>query len=343
VLPWIHAGINCLVLAPPAILMLMWRTGHVSGETGDWFNWRAKVMWVTMVLRDRWQFFDIASVAVVFLVLFKGIRDPNIQYSRNLALSAIFLATVFVLLPRIVFGSAYADMRLAPYMLAIGLIAIRPRPGISIRGAATWAMAGLAFFLVRTGAQTWSYWLYDKAYDRELPALKHLPIGARLISFVGETCYNEWTMTRLQHLPGIALERRLAYTNDQWSMAGAQLLTVRYKGARGYNHDPSQIVTDVGCPREWWRPAAISITHFPREAYDYVWLISPPNYDRRLEQGLIPLWRNGRSALFRIDHKVAPAELTPEDLGPYRAYIERIQRRLDELERRRKVAAERGG
>jgi len=29
-------------------------------------------------------------------------------------------------------------------------------------------------------------------------------------------------MTRLEHLPAIALERKLAYTNDQWSMAGAQ-------------------------------------------------------------------------------------------------------------------------
>src|SRR3546814_5931915 len=87
---------------------------HVSGFTGDWFNWRAKVNWVTMILRDRWMAFDIASVAVFYLILFKGVRDPNIQYSRNLTLSALFMLAVYLLLPRIVFGSAYADMRLAP-------------------------------------------------------------------------------------------------------------------------------------------------------------------------------------------------------------------------------------
>ncbi|HWK35039.1 hypothetical protein [Sphingomonas sp.] len=315
--PWVHAGIACLPLAPPALLMVLWRSGHVSGQTGDWLNWRAKVMWVTMILRDRWIGFDVASVAVLFMVLFKGLRDPAIQYSRNLSLSALFLIAVFVLLPRIVFGSAYADMRLAPFMLGIALIALRPKPGVSTRAAMTLAIAGLAFFLVRIGGTTISFWMYDRVYDRELKALDHVPVGARLVSFVGETCNNEWKMTRLQHLPGLAMVRRLAYTNDQWSMPGAQLLTVRYRAAIPFSHDPSQIVTSVKCSREWWRPVGVSLARFPRKAFDYVWVIRPPAYDKRLEAGLVPVWRDGNSALFKVDHDVPRAQLTPGDLGPY--------------------------
>lgn len=328
VLPWFRAGVQCLVLAPPALLMLAWRTGgHVTGQTADWFNWRAKMMWVTMVLRDRWQLFDIASMGVLYLILFKGVRDPNIEYSRNLGLSALFLLAVFLLLPRIVFGSAYADMRLVPYMLAIALIALRPKPGLSIRGASALALAGLAFFGVRTGATTVSYALYDASYDHELAALEKLPQGARLVSFVGETCYNEWTMTRLQHLPAMAMVRRLAYTNDQWSMPGAQLLTVRYRAARGFAHDPSQITTHTQCPREWWRPISVSLVRFPRKAFDYLWVIAPPPYDPRLERGLIPIWRSGNSALFRIDRSQEPARLNMRDLGPNGPlYIERLRK-----------------
>lgn len=328
IVPWILAGIHCIVLLPPALLMLAWRSGgHVSGQTGDWFNWRAKIWWVLMVLRDRWQLFDIASVGVIYLILLKGLRDPNIQYSRHLGISALFLIALFILLPRVVFGSAYADMRLAPYMMAIALIGLRPKPGLSIRGERWLAVAGLAFFLIRIGATTWSYALYDKSYDRELKALDQVPVGAKLISFVGETCYNEWTMTRLQHVPGMAMVRRLAYTNDQWSMAGGQLLTVRYKQARGFSHDPSQIVTDTKCPREWWRPVAVSLARFPRHAYDYLWVISPPPYDKRLERGLVAVWRDPvtRSTLFKIDHDVPAAQLNPIDLGPYRGQIERIR------------------
>lgn len=326
VVPWVWAGIHCLVLAPPALLMLAWRSGgHVSGQTGDWFNSRAKIWWVLMVLRDRWQLFDIACLGVIYLILLKGVRDPNIGYSRHLGISALFLIAMFIVLPRVVFGSAYADMRLAPYMIAIAVISLRPKPGMTMRGANALAMAGLAFFLVRMGATTWSYVIYDKSYDRELAALDHVPEGARLLTFVGETCYNEWTMTRLQHLPGMAMVRKLAYTNDQWSMAGGQLLTVRYKQARGFNHDPSQIVTDTKCPREWWRPVAVSLARFPRHAYDYLWVISPPAYDKRLEAGLIPIWRDGSSVLFKIDHGTPAAVLNPVDLGPYHHQIEKIR------------------
>ncbi|WP_294057691.1 hypothetical protein [Sphingomonas sp.] len=329
IVPWFFAGVQCLSLAFPLLLMLAWRSGAVTGETGDWFNWRAKILWVTQVFRDRWQLFDIASVGVIFLLMFKAIRDPNIQYSRNLALSAIFLLLVYILLPRIVFGSAYADMRLVPFLIAIAIIAIRPKPGLSIRGTAVVAVLGLAFFAARIVATTWSFALYDASYDRELKALDHVPVGARLITFVGETCYNEWRMTRLQHVPALALERRLAYTNDQWSMAGGQLLTVRYlmdrpRGDVGkrFVHDASQIVTDKQCPREWWKPIDISLTRFPRDAFDYVWVIRPPAYDHKLERGLIPIWRDGSSAVFKVDRAIPPAVPAGLPVPKPMAYLE---------------------
>lgn len=314
-LPWFKAGIQCLSLAPPVLLMLLWRSGgHVTGQTGDWFNWRAKMLWIVQVFRDRWQLFDIASVGVLFLLLFKAIRDPNLQYSRNLSLSFLFLAAVYVLLPRIVFGSAYADMRLVPFLMAIGIIAIRPKPGMSMRGAAVVAALGMTFFTARIAATTWSFLLYDRSYDRELKALEHLPQGARLVSFVGETCYNEWKMTRLQHVPALALERKLAYTNDQWSMPGAQLLTVRYRDAKRFAHDPSQIVTDVQCPREWWRPVPWALARFPREAFDYVWMIRPPQFAAKFMQGLVPVYVDGPSGLYRVDHNVPAPVIAPGEL-----------------------------
>ena len=300
---WVRAGLGCIPLALPILLMVAWRSGeHVGGDTGDWFNWRAKIGWLTMALRDRWMAFDIASVAVLYLILFRGVRDPNVEYSRNLALSALFLLAVFVVLPRIVFGSAYADMRLAPFMLGIAVIALRPKKGLSIRGSATLAAAGLAFFLVRIAAGTASFWMFANDYDRELKALDHIPVGAKLVTFIGTQCGAPWTMSRLEHLPALALERKMAYSNDQWSMAGAQLLTTRYYAAARFSHDPSQIVTSVQCPREWWRPISRAMARFPRGAFDYVWLIRPPAYDPKFNQGLVEIWRDGTSVLFRVDH-----------------------------------------
>ena len=309
---WVRAGLGCLPLALPMALMILWRSGdHVGGQTGDWFNWQAKISWVTMVLRDRWMAFDLLSVAVLTMILVDGLRDTRLEYSRNLGLSALFLLAVFLLLPRIVFGSAYADMRLAPFALAIAVIAIRPRPGLSFRGAATFAAVGLAFFAVRLAGTTVSYWLYDRSYDRALAALDHVPPGARVVSFVGRRCVDDWAYSRLEHVPALLLERRLAYTNDQWSMAGAQTLTTRYRAAGGFSHDPSQIVTDRRCRGEWWRPITLSLQTFPRAAFDYVWLLNPPPYDPALTKGLTPVWRDGRNVLLRVDDRTQPLPPPP--------------------------------
>ena len=330
---WVRGGLHCLPLALPLLLMIAWRSGqHVTGETADFFNWRAKFAWLTMILRDRWVGFDIGSTALLGLVLALSFRDRNIEYSRNLGLSTIFLVLVFVFLPRIVFGSAYADMRLAPFMVAIALIAVRPRPlpgdlaqlalrhpdlsddALQQRSAArrrrtmaAFAAIALAFVLVRTAGTTISYALFAQRYDRELKALDHVPIGARLVSFVGKDCVADWRMSRLEHMPALALERRMAYTNDQWSMAGAQLLTTKYLLAAPFAHDPSELVTNGQCPRPWWRPINRSLALFPRAAFDYVWLIDPPPYDPKYTSDLTPIWRSGTSVLFKVEHvDVAP-------------------------------------
>ncbi|WP_271300187.1 hypothetical protein [Sphingomonas sp. CV7422] len=322
---WARAAIGCLPLALPFLMMVLWRSGdHVTGKTMDWFNWRAKVNWIIMVLRDRWMAFDLASATILFVILFKGMRDDRIEYSRNLLLSALFLSAIFVLLPRIVFGSAYADMRLAPFVIAIALIALRPRRGLSFRGAATLAALGLAFFGARLVATTVSYGMFDAEYDRTLAALDRVPKGARLLTMVGRTCRDEWLYSRLEHAAGIALERRIAYANDQWSMAGGQLLTVRYTPAGAFAHDPSQLVTDRRCRGEWWRPLRVSLAYLPRDAFDYVWLINPAPVEPEYLTGLTPIWRSGRDVLYRIDDRSRPkVTLDPDLLPPRRRLIPR--------------------
>ncbi|WP_019516733.1 hypothetical protein [Sphingomonas sp. Mn802worker] len=331
---WFRAGLGCVPLALPMVLMVAWRSGaDVTGQTADFFYWRTKIAWVLMSLRDRWLWFDVASVAVIYLVLFKALRDPRITYSRHLGLSALFMLAVFIVLPRIVFGSAYADMRLAPFMLAIAVIAIRPKPGMTFRHASVLAAVGLAFFLVRIAGTTVSYAMFDRDYDEELVALNHVPVGARLLSFVGHNCHNDWRMSRLEHMPALALERRLAYTDDQWSMAGGQLMTVRYDAAGGYSHDPTQIVTPVRCRGEWWRPVNYAIGRLPRAAFDYVWLIRPPTWNPRFAPGLVPVWRSptSSSVLFRIDHSVPAPEATDEELGIPHYIVEFMRRRRERL------------
>ena len=299
---WYNAGVHCLSLALPLLLMIAWRSGAVTGETGDWFNWPAKLTWLNMTLRDRWRWFDAASLGVVCFVIFFAIRDKRLGFSRNLAASALFLVAVFVLLPKIVFGSAYADMRLTPYMFAIAIVAIRPKPEASAGFLATLAALALVFFGVRTLGTTASFALTANRADAALDALPHVPMGARLVSFVGYPCGMAWMTNRMEHLPAIALVRRQAFSNDQWDMAGAQLLMTKRPEAGRYRGDPSTMVTHSGCPPHRQRSLDWSIDNLPRAAFDYVWLIDPPRHDPRRFAGMTMIWSNGRDSLWRIGH-----------------------------------------
>lgn len=306
-----QAGVQCLALALPLLLMLVWRQGGAAGGTGDWFNWRTKYLWLTMALRDRWQGLDLASVAGVLLVLGIAVRSPRLGFSRSLATALLIFGLVYIFSPRIIFGSAYADMRLVPYLLAIGLIAIHLNAGAGARFAGTLAAAALMFAVLRIGSNAWSFWLYDQDYDRELAAVDHIPRGARLVSFVGTPCATPWRMSRLHHLPALALVRREAFSNDQWSMAGAQLVTAIYPAETTFRHDPSQFVVAPDCRSAEWRTLDDTLRALPRDSFDYVWLIRPPPHDQRLLAGLTPLWRNGTSALYRVTdrtpHRPSPS------------------------------------
>ena len=214
------------------------------------------------------------------------------------------------------FGSAYADMRLAPYLFAIGLVAIRFPEGAGRRFVNVLGLAGFAFFLIRTGGTTASMWLYDRSYDRELAALEHVPHGARMVSFVGRLCREPWAMNRRLHLPGMAIVRRHAFSNDQWAMAGAQLIRVRYLDGWPFVRDATQIVTQRRCWGEVWRPIDLALGIVPRHAFDYVWLISPPAYDPTLTKGLRPVWRSGTSVLYRVERAESSANRdTPAGSG----------------------------
>jgi len=261
---------------------------------------------VLMILRDRWFWLDMGSLILLALLLVGAALNRKLEYSRNLLASSLFLLATFLILPRIVFGSAYADMRLAPYMLAVAVIAIRFRGEASRKLGNVLAAIGLIFVLVRTGATTVSTYLFDRSYDRELAALEHVPEGARLVSFVGRPCREGWKMTRLHHLPALAIVRREAFSNDQWTMAGAQLLSAKERGVRYFDSDPSQVVIPVGCRSRNWLNIEASLRSFPRHAFDYVWLIDPPPFDPAVAPDLQPVWRSGSSVLYRVSS--APAQ-----------------------------------
>lgn len=283
-------------LALPLVFMILASHGQGAGAD-DWFNWSAKGLWIASILRDRWQWLDMASLVPIVMIIYVAVRHPKLGFSPLLGWPALLCLAAFILLPRLALGGSYVDMRMAPAAVMIALLAIRPPTG-SPRFAHALALLALAFFLVRTATTTASFLLRSGEQQRELAAIDAIPRGASVLSLVARPCSGKWSDLRRDHLPGMAIVRRDVFTNEQWNLAGQQLLRIRHLAARPYLADPSQLVYPRICPDIGSR-FETALHEFPRAGFTHVWTIGfPPGAARQPDLQLI--WSNGASALYRV-------------------------------------------
>ena len=301
--PWFragfHAAINASVMALPVIMTLMWRE-RSAGNTIDWFNWNTKIIWLKTTLRDRWEWFDIAALAAIGLVFLEALRNPRITYSRNLAFSGLVLVACFLVLPRIVFGSAYADMRLMPYIFAVFLLAIRFRGKTPRKLGRAIALIAVLFCAVRLGGNTLSLAIAGNDQSAKLQTLDRLPVGARVLTIVNLDCGKVWELPRNSHIGAMVVVRREGFSNDQWLMDGLNLLSLKYTKPGYFAGDPSEIVRPRRCPDKLHLTVDQSLAAFPRADFDYLWMVDIKTFDERLVAGLQPVWRKPGSILYRL-------------------------------------------
>jgi hypothetical protein len=304
---WLHSGVRAAahasVMALPAAVILLWRS-NVETEFGRlWFEPLLKLEGLISVLRDRWQAWDLLSLAAVVAVLLFACVSRRMTFSRHLGFSALVLALVYAVLPWMIFESAYADMRLAPFVFAVALLAIRFRDETHWPTAHVLAVLGLLFFLLRIAGNTWSLAIAADDQAAKLEALDRVPQGARVASLVGRGCGLQWALGRNSHLGAMAIVRRHGFSNDQWVIEGMNLLSLRYDAGL-FSADASEIVRPNGCPTgPWWINRAL--TALPRGRFDYVWMIDPHPFDPALTWGMEPVWSGANSILFRIDPDAA--------------------------------------
>ena len=148
-----HAALSMLPLALPLVLMVLWRTGAAGGTTVGFFRVLDKTFALVAAFRDRWLIWDSFGVGAALVLIGIALFDRRLEISRRLGFPAAILALAFVFMPYRVFGSAYADMRLAPIMMMILLLAIRIRPEHAYIDR-TLAWLGLLFLVLRLGGNT---------------------------------------------------------------------------------------------------------------------------------------------------------------------------------------------
>lgn len=286
----------CVPLLPPVALMMLWRSDTPAGLTGDWFNISAKLFWALAILREESRMFDIASALTLILLPYVAWRVWKLPMDRTLTTAGLFCMASFLVMPRILFGSAYADMRLAPYVVALFVLAI-DSSAISNQKAQLFAAFGVAFFMLRLVVTTANFAHYDRVFEANLAALSAIPRGSSVVALVAAPCRNDWELPRLSHLPSMAIVRRDAFANDQWLVAGANLIGVHAPLTGQFTADPSQIVYPVRCA-PYGRTLDSVRDAIPDNGFNRLWLVGFPDATpREAEKALL---RSGDSMIYRI-------------------------------------------
>jgi hypothetical protein len=295
-----EGGIACLSLAPPLLLLVLWRSGDANGQNIDWFAWQAKYVYLVSILRNHSMPFDLICVYILWGLVAFGLAGVWVRMNRTLGVAALMLILAYILLPRILLNSAYADMRLAPYVVLIAIAALTLKSP-SHRQASIVATIATLIFVVRLGLLTEDFAERDAANRRQLEALDHIRPGSRVFVEVALPCVGNWETTRMDHLGAMAIVRRGAFANGQWTDPGAQLVRITYAPAKGYAEDPTEILRPYSCRQAKAKTYPDGLNNLPHGAFDYVWLIDMPRARWNSFPGLVPIWTGGTSGiLYRV-------------------------------------------
>jgi hypothetical protein len=308
------AIIQVVPLSLPLLLTLRWRTGDVASGTGTYLI-SVKLYALLAALRDRWLPWDSIGVAVLLVLIGTAAFDQRFTFSRRLAFPAAALCIAFLTLPYELFGSAYADMRLIPYVILLTVLAIRvPRPSPGIESAL--ALLGCIFIIIRLAGNAFSFFMADLDTSEKLRALNHIPRGAAVLTLASSDCAQPWNLPRHWHLGALVIARKYGFSNDQWQLPGAQLLSVRYSAAEPFQDARSALVFSSACATKLDRVRGAtpvntverSLSKFPRSAFDYVWLIELPDPLFNVPPDLKRVWRGRDSLLYRVDKRAQAAD-----------------------------------
>jgi hypothetical protein len=290
---------GCWPLLLPIAPMLIWRAESSGAAMSGW-AWQFKVNWLLSPLRTYWRDFDLGSLALMTMLLGWALTSKAVRFDRGLGIAALLCFVFVLVLPFKLFGSAFADMRLVPYALALALVAI----GQTQQRARAWLIAGvlaLALFGVRMATTTAAYAAQDRLVQAALPAIDRMPNGARVAFFSVKPCRTRWALAPLDHLAGAAMARRNAFVNDQWQQLGVNPLKVKYPAAEPFVRDPSHLVQREDCIGAFRPPLSRSLAQLAelrQGVFTHIWIVGEVDRAMPAPEGFVAVPDAGSGLLF---------------------------------------------
>lgn len=242
----------------PLLPMLAGMGSNSKVSYGRWGVLEYKWSILVRALRNQDQFFDIATLCVLLLVILAALLVR--RYDGRLGWAALILLGLTMIVPRQIFGGDYADYRLSTAALMVALLAVDFRSRIP-----TWLLVVASLlFVSRTGLTTWVWYRDAQTARTMIAALDYVPEGSRVATAVAIP-RRQWFFGPFEHFGSYAVVRNGAMENSNFALPDVHMLSMR---ERRYSFaDPTQRILYAPNQR-------IDLRKFrPARHADYLWYI----------------------------------------------------------------------
>lgn len=289
-------------LLTPLAPMLLWRSTATGAGIEGWFDWHQKFTWLISIQRLAWVWPDILCAITLLIVIAVSVFVRQVAADRRLALAAGISLAAFLLLPKQIFGSVFADMRLGPYVIIVALLALDDH---RLRGrlGSTLMLLAVLFLAGRLALTGLVYHQREQILDRQLVAISAVPENARLATLVEIPCQDEWALPWFSHIGSTAIVQRLAFANDQWANASMNPLQVHFPAAGTYATDDRQLFFPDRCEKS--PRLAEALRAMPMRAFTHVWIVGVAPTAIPPRDGLALAWHSDDAAVFTVDHPIS--------------------------------------
>ena len=289
----LSAGLRTAPLWLPIVHAILWRSGDAGGGIANFLSLDRKVASLLVSLEDRYFLADVLILACIAIPFVQAARKTDFHFDARVARIFMPLLVAFLLMPETIFGSAFADVRLMPYVVALYLLSIetsldrRLVVGISI-----------ALFGLRATVTGYAAWNEASEVERHAAVFRDLERGSALYQINGFGCPT-WGTPSLRLLGAYHIYRNHGFSNATWDMGGANPLNVAYELPRLYTHDPVKAASTWGCDaRRLQRPQWL-YDNLPRDRFDYVLFVERPK-NLRISPGDRLVAKVGTTEVYRL-------------------------------------------
>ncbi|MCJ8191031.1 hypothetical protein [Sphingomicrobium aestuariivivum] len=269
----------------------------VTGNAGYDFSIERKLTAIGTLFLDQWRWLDLAMASMTVLLLVGATLSNDFAWRRTMLLwFAGLLTLVFFAMPRVLFGSAFSDFRMAPVMLLAFFLAL---DGVRRKDRALIAAVALGFGLLKLATTSASTLIWSDRIAAQRAVIADLAPGTRLFAhYAPRECRTIWPLRRNAHIGGFHIAENSGYANNMWEISEASPLKLR-EAADRTKSDPHTFAWSDNC--ETRAPALFRaiLEDLPRERYDYVWLVDA-GMPAGMDEDFRLVREGGGSALYEI-------------------------------------------